>query len=105
MAGLNVAYSVDCGLVPDFLDDDAQGKSSGLVAVHTLLGSGTGFALVVLTADDDFHFVYPMYVILVSVTCWLTCVTANKLESRVESQVSELKKSLAGLCPTTVVPA
>lgn len=89
MGSLNVVYAVNCGLVPDFLDQDTQGKSSGMVAVHTLLGSASGFALVMITADNDFHYVYPIYIVLVGITCWMTLLTSSKLDNRLETVTAD----------------
>lgn len=85
---MNIAYAVDCGLAPDFLDTDTEGKSSGIVAVHTLLGSAAGFALVIGTASKDFHFVYPIYIITLGLTCWLTVRVANEFEGRLNALIA-----------------
>jgi len=82
MMALNIIYSVQCGLVPDFVDEADEGKSSGIVAVHGVLGSGLGFALMIATTSWDFHLVYPLYSVMTILTVVVSLCTAARLQSR-----------------------
>lgn len=101
MTSLNITYAVQCGLVPDVLDESVQGRSSALVAVHTLLGSASGFGLMTVVSQKGLHNIYFLYVVLVVLTCALTCWVATVLERRLEAQHQNEEEAAIGRRPLT----
>jgi len=61
MLALNVAFSSAGGLVPDLVPEAMQGRSSGLVGVHLLTGSVSGFLFLIATKNLDYHYNYMFY--------------------------------------------
>lgn len=92
MTSLNVVYAIQYGLVPDFLDESVESHVSGIVAVHALLGSATGFALAITTYNRDFRFVYPLAIIAVGLSTFLCVTTSIRLERRLEGMIAERRE-------------
>ncbi|KAF4689357.1 hypothetical protein FOZ60_001695 [Perkinsus olseni] len=78
MLSLNTIFSAQCGLVPDLVEPSQQGSASGIVAVHQLTGSITGFLVVLLTRMHDYHFIYIVYALMVLLTTVISCMTAKE---------------------------
>jgi len=73
----NIIYSAQTGLIPDQLpDEQSQGTSSGIVAVHLLTGSTLGSLFVGYTKNMDFHVLYFVYTVMIFVSCVLVCLAA-----------------------------
>ncbi|KAF4652363.1 hypothetical protein FOL47_011135 [Perkinsus chesapeaki] len=53
MLSLNTIFAAQCGLVPDLVEASQQGSASGIVAVHQLTGSITGFLVVLVTRETS----------------------------------------------------
>ncbi|KAH0486153.1 MAG: hypothetical protein KVP17_001409 [Porospora cf. gigantea B] len=79
MLNLNVLYSIVCALVPDSLDDDLTQKSSSIVAAQGLLGSASGFLLLLATSGSDYHFIYPVFVVIMAFCLRQTELVAEQL--------------------------
>eukprot|EP00917_Polyrhabdina_sp_WS-2016_P022538 GHVP01048913.1.p1 GENE.GHVP01048913.1~~GHVP01048913.1.p1 ORF type:complete len:467 (+),score=45.21 GHVP01048913.1:104-1504(+) len=109
MAFLNVVYSVQCGLVPDFVQDSSSGRSSGLVAVHAVAGSALGFLTVIATSVIDYHMIYPVIITFCCLSIWLVFRTGNKLENSEAPKVGQIefgyKQSANESSLSTAVPS
>ncbi|KAH0472393.1 MAG: uncharacterized protein KVP18_001026 [Porospora cf. gigantea A] len=79
MLNLNVLYSIVCALVPDSLDDELIQKSSSIVAAQGLLGSASGFLLLLATSGSDYHFIYPVFVVIMAFCLRQTELVAEQL--------------------------
>lgn len=60
---LNVIYSVQASIVPDFYKE-RLGEASGIVAGLMFVGNLLGMLYVVWSAEEDFHFAYGTYLAL-----------------------------------------
>eukprot|EP00756_Hemistasia_phaeocysticola_P062735 Hpha_TRINITY_DN6179_c0_g1::TRINITY_DN6179_c0_g1_i1::g.165037::m.165037 len=78
MVALNVVYSAQCGLVPDFVPEQMQGAASGVIALLQLAGSISGFCFVYATRTLDHSLCYPAYLSLIVPVCLLICNTARE---------------------------
>lgn len=70
MLGLNTIYSIQAGLAPDLLVESNFDNVSAVVAANGLIGSSLGFFVIMGTTKLDFHFVYPVYVVLACEKLW-----------------------------------
>ena len=78
MTSMNVIYSAQCSLVPDLVPDARQGAASGMVAVQQLLGSFTGFALVLAFRSADIHLAYLFYQVLLTSVVAVVCLASHE---------------------------
>jgi len=81
MLALNTIYSSMNGLIPDHVAEAQTGKANGVIAMLTVIGAISSFAV--------FHFVvhglegfYMFYMILVASTVGISVTMAGQLESR-----------------------
>eukprot|EP00915_Cephaloidophora_sp_WS-2016_P009718 GHVH01013973.1.p1 GENE.GHVH01013973.1~~GHVH01013973.1.p1 ORF type:complete len:899 (-),score=117.46 GHVH01013973.1:98-2794(-) len=86
MLGLNTIYSVQGGLAPDLLVELNIDQFSACVASMGLIGSSLGFCLIMVTTHVDYHKVYPLYVILVLITVFITHRICMTLQNSMVSQ-------------------
>jgi len=85
MIGFNTIQSVQNGLAPDLLTEKNIDSVSAVVAGLGLFGSSMGFISLMFTSDWDFHFIYPIYFILVVVTVLITDHTCTSIQRRMDN--------------------
>lgn len=78
MVGLNVAYSAQCGLVPDLVPKEQHGAASGIASVHLLAGSAAGFGLVLVSGELNFRWCYITYAAVLALFTGLTCAVSQE---------------------------
>jgi len=85
--GLNVAFSAQCGLPADLRgagdaegeEGDQTGSVSGIVAIHSFLGSLLAMGVLVLTRHLPQHVQYPLFMLGVAATCAVVCSSAQEV--------------------------
>mmetsp|Transcript_88122 Transcript_88122/g.247853 ORF Transcript_88122/g.247853 Transcript_88122/m.247853 type:complete len:452 (-) Transcript_88122:35-1390(-) len=78
--GLNITYSAQASIVPDFYRVQ-MGEVSGMVSILQLSGQLFGMFYVMSFADYDFHYIYCVYLIMLSVAAIVVCSTAQERSS------------------------
>eukprot|EP01061_Rhynchopus_euleeides_P016062 TRINITY_DN2722_c1_g1_i1.p1 TRINITY_DN2722_c1_g1~~TRINITY_DN2722_c1_g1_i1.p1 ORF type:complete len:501 (+),score=156.74 TRINITY_DN2722_c1_g1_i1:125-1627(+) len=79
MLALNVIFSAQCSLVPDLVAESRQGAASGIVAVQQLMGSFSGFLLVMFSNNSDIHMAYFLYQVLLTSVVFVVCVSSHEV--------------------------
>jgi len=106
--GLNVAFSAQCGLPadlqstsdtegqdsPSFNQDspksDQSGSVSGIVAMHSFLGSLVAMGMLVLTREFPEQLQYPMFMVGLASACAVVCSSAREAPSEADAQAEPL---------------
>lgn len=92
MLGLNIVYAVQSSLIPDCVAPCNMGKSSALIAINTVVGSGSGFVAVALLPPRAFQALYPTYAAFLSLC---TVITLRTFKSVLSQAPAYAESSLA----------
>mmetsp|Transcript_22183 Transcript_22183/g.27101 ORF Transcript_22183/g.27101 Transcript_22183/m.27101 type:complete len:462 (+) Transcript_22183:150-1535(+) len=80
MIALNIIYSCMNGLIADLVSKEQIGQANGVIAMLTVIGAVSSFAVFQLIGGLDFF--YGFYIACIAVTSFVTFDTAGKLEAR-----------------------
>mmetsp|Transcript_30055 Transcript_30055/g.55483 ORF Transcript_30055/g.55483 Transcript_30055/m.55483 type:complete len:473 (-) Transcript_30055:112-1530(-) len=83
---LNIVYSAQCGLPVDLQEKEhglqeegTKGIVSGLVALHSFLGSIAAMGFMALTRSLPVQVQYPVFMSSLIIVCGLVCVSAHEM--------------------------
>jgi len=77
MLALNVIFSSMIGLVPDLVPEQQMGRANGIIAMLSVLGAVSGFAMW-FAVQGNLGDMYKFYLVLLVSTLYLTALTANE---------------------------
>lgn len=91
---LNVIYSAQCGLPADIQENDeeenrdssAKGIVSGVIAVHSFLGSLLAMAIIIVTRHQPVQALYPVYLIGLAVCCAVIFFSVREAPTNMRAQ-------------------
>jgi len=85
---LNVCYAAQCGLPADLQTEDngedkpdgegSKGVVSGLIALHSFVGSLVALGCIVLTTGMSVTVQYPMYMVILTICCLVVCFSTSE---------------------------
>lgn len=78
MIALNIIYSAQASIVPDFYDE-RKGEASGIVAALTASGNLFGMVYVVAYSEADIHTAYGFYLVMLAGTTALVVLAVDEV--------------------------
>lgn len=78
MVTLNTIYSASASIAPDFIAEEQKGEASGMLGVCQFTGNLSGMAVFIFRSEAPIADNYPLYVVVLSLTCMLVFCAARE---------------------------